>query len=194
MKLFRITFALLLTVGILNAQEQETELPNTLEGQFTDVIENSNRYQDYKVVKIYKLNDLKKSVFDSIAALEAEIDSSQTTITKQDSQINTLSQDLKTTQEDLTLSKKREDGISFLGALLPKATYNGIMWTIILVLIAGVAFLVYKFKSSHRDTRAAQLKLAETEEEFETHRQRTLEREQQLRRKLQDEINKQKKG
>ena len=71
------------------------------------------------MVKIYKLNDLKKSVFDSIAALEAEIDSSQTTITKQDNQINTLSQDLKTTQEDLTLSKKREDGISFLGALGP---------------------------------------------------------------------------
>ena len=35
-------------------------------------------------------------------------------------------------------------------------------------------------------------KLAETEQEFEEHRKRALEREQQVRRKLQDEINKNK--
>ena len=34
--------------------------------------------------------------------------------------------------------------------------------------------------------------LAETEEEFEAHRKRALEREQKVMRKLQDEINKQK--
>ena len=36
----------------INLQAQESE--NSLEDQFTDVIENSNRYQDYKVVKIFK--------------------------------------------------------------------------------------------------------------------------------------------
>ena len=46
------------------------ENSNTLEDQFTDVIEKSNRYQDYKVVKIFKLNNLRKSVNDTIAAIE----------------------------------------------------------------------------------------------------------------------------
>jgi len=180
---------LLFLFGIqLSAQSNE----NTLDAQFTDVIEKSNRYQDYKVVKIFKLNNLKKSVGDSIAALETVIDDANGTIDNQKSQINTLTLDLKKTQDDLVVSKEKEDGIEFFGSITKKSTYNTIMWSIIGLLLLITLFLFYKFKNSNSITRMANTKLAEIEEEFEGHRQKTLEREQQLRRKLQDEINKNK--
>jgi len=60
------------------------------------------------------------------------------------------------------------------------------------LVVAG--FLGFKFKNSHAVTKEAQLKLAEIEIEFEAYRQKALEQHQQVRRKLQDEINKGKKG
>ena len=189
MKYYVTLSAFLMLFATVTGQEN----PTTLEEQFTDVIEKSNRYQDYKVVKTYKLNNLRKSVNDSIAQLEQTIDAAEGKIQEQQSEIEGLTANLAATENDLTLSKQKEDGISLLGTLLKKSTYNTIMWSVIGLLLLGLVILFFKFKSSHRVTREAQVKLAETEEEFENHRQRTLEREQQLRRKLQDEINKQRK-
>ena len=51
---------------------------------------------------------------------------------------------------------------------------------------------VSRFRTSNRITKESKAKLAETELEFEGFRQRSLEREQQIRRKLQDELNRNK--
>ena len=67
------------------------------------------------------------------------------------------------------------------------------MWSIIGILIIALAFFLYKFKNSHSVTREILLKLAETEIEIEKARQTRIEEQQHLRRKLQDEINKNRK-
>ena len=92
-------FALYVTTA--NAQVN-TE---TIEDQFIDVIEKSNRYQDYKVVKIYKLNSLKKNVKDTIAAIEKNLETAQGSILHQKEEITTLTQNLKSLQDELTVSK-----------------------------------------------------------------------------------------
>ena len=53
-------------------------------------------------------------------------------------------------------------------------------------------FFIGKFKRSNSITIDAKKSKAEIEEEYEGHRQRSIEREQKLRRELQDELNKQK--
>ncbi|NNM23892.1 MAG: tRNA (guanine-N1)-methyltransferase [Flavobacteriaceae bacterium] len=164
----------------------------TLDEQFTDVIDKSNRYEDYKVVKIYKLNNLRKNVKDSIAAIELNLQNANAAIAAQRSEIDTLKNQVSQLQSDLTTSRDKEDGIELFGSLIKKSTYKLIMWTLIGILALIVLYLLFKFRTSNSITKAANLKLAETEDEFESHRQRALEREQQLRRKLQDEINKNK--
>ncbi|MDX1316484.1 MAG: tRNA (guanine-N1)-methyltransferase, partial [Xanthomarina gelatinilytica] len=49
-----------------------------------------------------------------------------------------------------------------------------------------------KYKNSHVITKEAKKALEEIEVEFEEHRKTALEREQKVRRQLQDELNKQK--
>ena len=75
---------------------------------------------------------------------------------------------------------------------MSKAGYNVLMWSIIAGLLILLLFFIFKFKNSNAITRQAKFALAETEEEFEEHRKRALEREQKVMRRLQDELNKQK--
>ena len=178
----------------LFAQENTTNSnTQTLENQFEDVIDGSNNYQDYKVIKKIKIDRLRKNILDTVAGLEGKIETLNSEIGTQKNEIATLSGNLKTTQEDLAQSQKKENGIEILGMLTQKSTYNAIMWSIIGLLVVALVFFIYKFKNSNSVTRAAQLKLAETEIEFEAHRQKKLEEVQQVRRKLQDEINKNRK-
>lgn len=186
---------ILFLVLSLTAQEETQESnPNSLESQFVNVIDKSNSYQEFKVISKAKLHLLRKNILDSVAALETTIETIQTEIESQKEQIASLSQDLKATQESLLLSKEKEDGIEFFGMLTKKSTYNAIMWGIILFLLAGMMFFIYRYKSSNALTKAARKKLDEVELDFDNHRQKSLEELQQLGRKLQDEINKNRKA
>jgi hypothetical protein len=184
MKILLLTVCCVLYVLPAIAQQNTT----TLEEQFVDVIDKSNRYEDYKVVKIYKLNNLKKNVIDSISSIKKDLENAQGTIAVQKNEIDTLTQSVASLQTELKTSIENQDGIILFGVQIAKTTYKITMWGIIGLLVLVALFLSFKFKNSNVITKSANLKLAETDEEFETHRQRALEREQQLRRKLQDEI------
>jgi hypothetical protein len=179
---------------ILTLTAQEGANQNTLEDQFTDVIDKSNSYQEFKVIEKYKMNRLKKNVLDSVSSLEATIDTLLAEIGSQKLEISSLNQTLTSTNNDLAASREKENGIHLFGMLLTKSAYNALLWSIIGILLVLLGVFVMKFRGSNAITRDAKRKLEETEAEFDTHRQRSLEREQQLRRKLQDELNKQKKA
>lgn len=181
-------FGISLFLSPVNAQEAGA----TIDEQFTDVIDKSNRYEDYKVVKIYKLNNLRKNIKDSIAEFEASLEAAELFAGKQEARIDTLSSKVQDLESQLATSKDKEDGIDLFGSLIKKSTYKTTMWSIIGVLALISIFLFFKFRNSNAITRSANLKLSETEAEFEEHRQKNLEQQQVLRRKLQDEINKNK--
>ncbi|MAP81391.1 MAG: hypothetical protein CL526_09915 [Aequorivita sp.] len=192
-KIFLATLALFFASITLTAQEDVQVISNTLEDQMTEAFTKSNSYQEYKVIKKTKLATLKKNVLDSVAAFENKINAQQSEIALNTKRIDSLQNALQNTQQDLALSREKEDGIEIFGVLTSKTTYNTIMWSIIigLLIIAGILF--FRFLNNHKLTKAAQLKLAEMEIELEDHRRNSLEREQKLRRKLQDEINKNRK-
>ncbi len=169
-----------------------SQTENTLENQFDDVYNSSNNYQEYKVVKRVDLNRLKTSTLDSISVYKNALVQIQSELESQQIEIGILQNSLKDTQDQLEKTEQRENEISFLGVQTSKAAYNSMVWTIIVALAIILFFFVYKFKNSNVVTRETLRKLDEVEKEYELHRQRALEREQQLNRKLLDEINKKK--
>lgn len=193
-KLAALLPILLLTISIYAQDSISNTSVNTLEKQFKDVVDGSNSYQDYKVIKKFQIDKLRENILDSVSSLEARVDSAQNKIDTQQATISSLENNLTKVNEDLALSQKKENGIEIFGIITEKSTYNTILWSIIGILLVGLGFFIYKFKNSHAVTKNAELKLAETEIEFEAHRQKKLEEQQQLRRKLQDEINKNRKG
>lgn len=138
------------------------------------------------------LNSLKNSSLDSIAVYKNALTQMQSELDSQQIELGLIQTNLKETQNKLTQAEQRENDISLLGIQTSKTTYNSIVWSIIIVLTLLLLFFLYKFKNSNAVTRETQTKLNDLEKEFELYRQRALEREQQLNRKLLDEVNKNK--
>ncbi|MDX1471525.1 MAG: tRNA (guanine-N1)-methyltransferase [Flavobacteriaceae bacterium] len=181
----------------LQAQNEEDNLSlndGTIDNQFEFVIQRSNNYQEYKVVKKNWLYTLKAHTIDSLNAVREDLVSTQKVVDQQEKEIQSLKEDLNNTTETLNQTNLEKDSMSLFGIQMSKGGYNVLMWSIIGILLILLLFFIYKFKNSNAITRQARLSLAETEEEFEEHRRIALEREQKVRRQLQDEINKQKKS
>lgn len=192
-KVLTLFFPLFLFTLQLTAQDSIQVQKNTLNDQMVEAFDKSNSYQEYKVIKKSQLATLKRNILDSVSVLEKKIAAQQSELTQQKSRIDSLSTTLAETQQNLAESREKEDGIKIFGVLTSKSTYNSIMWGIIVLLLIIGGFLFYRFLNSHKITNAAQLKIAELEIELEDNRRNSLEREQKIRRKLQDEINKNRK-
>ncbi len=193
-KIFVLTLPVLLFSIQITAQDSIQIKKNTLNDQMIEAFDKSNSYQEYKVVKKSQLATLKRNILDSVSSLQRRITLLENEIGLEKTSVDSLQTSLKQTRENLALAKKKEDGIEIFGVLTSKATYNAILWSIIVTLLLFTGFLFYRFMNSHKITNAAQLKMAEMEIELEDYRRNSLEREQKLRRKLQDEINKNRKG
>ena len=92
---------------------------------------------------------------------------------------------------DMKLLITKKNSISFLGIQLNKSTYTITVWSIILLLIIALFYFIYQYKNSYSILSESKSNLSETEEELTIYKKKSLEREQKLRRQLQDEINKQ---
>ncbi|WP_179335582.1 tRNA (guanine-N1)-methyltransferase [Winogradskyella costae] len=189
-----VTFSFQTTIAQNDNDDDEKLSLNsgTIDNQFEFVIRRSNSWQDYKTVKKTWLYTLKAHTLDSLKAVHKDLTDTQAVVKKQVDEIETLKSNLSNTESTLNATNDEKDNISLFGIQTSKASYKILMWCIIGGLLALLLFFIYKFKGSNSATREAKHKLDEIETEFEEHRRNALEREQKVRRQLQDELNKQK--
>ncbi|MFC5196030.1 tRNA (guanine-N1)-methyltransferase [Bizionia hallyeonensis] len=183
------------SINAQDATETDDQLSlesGTIDSQFEYVIQRSNNYQDYKVVKKNWLYTLKAHTLDSLKSIHSELATAEGTISNQNSEIASLKSSLKNTEDTLNKTTNEKNNMELFGLQMTKPNYNILMWSIVGLLLALLLLFIYKFKNSNAITREAQKNLSETEDEFDEHRRTALEREQKVRRQLQDELNKQK--
>ncbi|MDD7913415.1 hypothetical protein [Polaribacter ponticola] len=161
-----------------------------MKGQFEKIYRISTTYQTYKVIGKDRFQKLKENVLDSLLKSKKTISEKESLLKSERKNIQKLNTELSKTKLDLEAALKKENSISLLGAQLNKTTYNLILWFIIIALSLALSFFVFKFSRSNILTNKAQGSLQDVELEFENHRKKAIEREQKLRRQLQDEINK----
>ena len=195
-----ILLFLLITTSVF-AQENDDEAPmqnGTIDEQFEYVLQKSGNFRGtngsmYEAVKLSMLLALQAHTIDSINTLQKDLETANKLGSDQKIEIEDLKTKLANTQVDLEQTNSKKNSMSLFGMQMSKGGYNALMWSIIVGLIILLGFFILKFKNSNAITVQARQSLAEVEEEFEEHRKRALEREQKVRRQLQDEINKQKK-
>ncbi|MEE9363317.1 MAG: tRNA (guanine-N1)-methyltransferase [Cellulophaga sp.] len=204
MKLVRILFLAfaLLAFNMQYAQEaaKEEQLSldkGSIKSQFEFLAKKSGNYRAlgirYEVVKVSNLNKIRQNVLDTINVINAKTTELNTTILAHEDTITSLNDKLKETTTSLSTVTEEKDSMSFLGMSVSKVSYNFILWTIIACLLLISFLLGYKFRNSNVLTQDAKTNLSELEIEYEDHRRRSLEREQKINRKLQDELNKSRK-
>jgi septal ring factor EnvC (AmiA/AmiB activator) len=169
----------------------------TINSQFEYILLKSGNFkgtngQAYEAVKRSMLLTLQAHTNDSLKTVYKNLNNTKAVINAQVKEISDLKSSLSTTRADLDTTRSEKDSMALFGMQMSKTGYNALLWSIIGGLFALLLFFIYKFKNSNDITRNAKHSLAEIEEEFDEHRKTALDREQKVRRQLQDEINKQK--
>lgn len=190
MRLHLLTISAILIASVSFAQETVTE-DTSLNAQFDKIYRTSTSYQTYKVISKEKFLQLKQHVLDSLKISKNLITEKNNLLKIERENINKTLETLNSTKLSLETAVQKEDSISLFGLLLSKTIYNLILWALILFLLIGLIYFIFKFSNNSIVTKKAETNLQDVEHEFEQHRKKALEREQKLRRELQDEINKQ---
>ena len=158
-------------------QENEKQYPATIEGQYDQLVEKAGNWEKYKLIKKESIYSFKRFMLDSLKAQKQ-------VLRKQ------LNQRISSLESDLDKEKNRNNSIEFLGMTIEKGLYSAVVWGIIIILAIFLAVFVSRFSRSNSITRGALKDLESLQNEYEEYRTKAIEREQKVRRQLQDEINK----
>ena len=184
---------LLFTTNIFSQTPNEIVNLNTVEGQFQNLIDKSNSFQDYKVVKKTSLLKLQSNILDSIKVSKNKVLANVNFLNSQKRRITALEAKSAKSETILANLRSEKDSISLFGIQLEKTFFKSLFFFIVIGLIAILAFFIFRFKQSNLITKASKLALQQSEKEFEIYKEKALEREQKAMRMLQDELNKKKK-
>lgn len=177
----------------LSAQQTDTQTileEGSVEEQFNHILNKSSTYNDYKAIKSSSIYTLRKNVFDTLKTLKAAAETRNKIIAENNITIDSLTDQLATTQDELSVAIKEKNSLKFLGINMNKSVYNSITWLVIGILIFTLVTFILMYKRSHVVTVKALSDLEETREEFEKHRKRALERQEEVVRKYHAELNK----
>ena len=172
------------------APQEEKQYPATIEGQFDELVDKSGNWEKFKLVKKESIYTFKKSLLDSLSGQKTLLREKLDTISAQSSRIKELNLNIQNLQSELDKEKNRNDSIDFLGITIEKGVYSIILWGIIVILAILLVVFISRFTSSNSITRGALKDLEDLQNEYEEYRTKAIEREQKVRRQLQDEINK----
>jgi preprotein translocase subunit SecF len=191
MKLNLLVFTAILFVSISFAQEINKKEDTSLKEAFDKLYRISTNYQVYKVINKEKFLNLKQQVLDSLKTTKK-------LLVEQNSLLKLKGENVKNTQTALNRAKlelkktiQKKESISLFGLQLNKSIYNLILWSLILILLTALLYFIFAFTKNNILTKRAEDDLNNIEIEYEQYRKKAIEREQKLRRTLQDEINKQ---
>lgn len=168
----------------------EEAKPTTLEGVFQQLIDRSGAWQNFKMLDRGKLAAFQRSMTDSINGVRSQLVAEKQKVKENEATIKELNDKITEIQAALDQTKDQKDSVSFFGALVSKGLYNTIMWGIVLALASLLILYIYKFSNGNVVTKKSINDLNELQEEYENYRKAAIEREQKVRRQLQDEINK----
>ena len=191
MKLNLLVFTAILFASTSFAQEINKKEDTSLKEAFDKLYRISTNYQVYKVINKEKFLNLKQQVLDSLKTTKK-------LLVKQNSLLKLKGENVKNTQTALNRAKlelkktiQKKESISLFGLQLNKSIYNLILWSLILILLTALLYFIFAFTKNNILTKRAEDDLKNIEIEYEQYRKKAIEREQKLRRTLQDEINKQ---
>lgn len=162
----------------------------SLSNQFDHLNYISKNNYDFKMVRKSNLEIVKRNVIDTVAKLHKEISSLKSSSSNYSSNTKNLQDSIQVLNDQLAQEKEKTESLSFLGINTSKAFYNTVVWTIIGILAVATFIFLFSYRKAKVDTVEFQKTAEQSQEEFATFRKKAMEKEQLLKRQLQDELNK----
>lgn len=180
---------LICSASLLGFSQNQTEFPNTLRGDFDKMLKESNRYQDFKVVKRVKLDAFIRQVEDTLALRADEMKREVQAAEELRAQLASLRTENENLESEVTRLNDEKDGIQTLGMNMDKGSFASMMWFLVIALAAVGVFLVLRLRTNSSAQSRIKKHLSDLEDELGSTKKKALEKEQELKREMQDYIN-----
>ncbi len=153
------------------------------------MLDASNRYQDFKVVRQEFLGAFMTNVSDSISGYTKRISQLEGNMAELRNQIEENSSEVA--ERDATIAELNDelDTVNLLGIQLNKGTYSLIMWSLVIGLLIALLVALASTRIAAANNTELKRERDKLASELEQSRKSRLTVEQELRRQLQDEIN-----
>ena len=178
-------FLLLIHTSQLAAQET----PETLTAKYESLIQTSETYDVYKVIRINRIQSMWAEVEDTLShwkrkntVLSQQISSAEGELEEKAAEVEQLTAELQQT-------KKITSTISFLGINFEKESYHLMVWAIILVLLAVAISVFVMHQRNFQVTKLAKDELEKSQLELEDYRSKAREKQLKVKRELQTALN-----
>lgn len=183
--LFCLTFS-----AQVNNTIAEDEGPHTVKSSFEKMLSRSNRYQDFKVVKITTLNQFIIEVQDSLDVNQKKYNQEVADKKRFMAQVETLNDTIVAKDIHVASLISQRDTIETAGMNMDKGAFSTAMWVALLTLIGLLVALLVRNKAISSSQKHIRNSLSEMEIDLTTVKKKALEREQELKREVQDYVNK----
>ncbi|WP_367865454.1 hypothetical protein [Pedobacter sp. WC2423] len=162
----------------------------SLRGQYELMLAKSKTVSTYKLINPYRLSSFYKSVTDSIRKERNTYKTANAKVAEQAKTITELNNQIKGNENSLASSNSKVNEINFLGISFAKGTYNTIVWTLIIALALGFAFVTIRSAKNTHEAKYRTGLYEEISQEYQAYKVKANEKEKKLARELQDERNK----
>ena len=188
---YLLSAILLLNSSLANAQQDTSKNADpSLNGQYQFMLSKSKSFSGARLINPNRLANLWKSVNDTLKKERKQLLEANTRIKSLTANISGLKTEVSGKESSLASSNAMVNEIKFLGISFDKGTYNTMVWAIIIILGAGLAFVIFQSgKYRYEATYRTQL-YQEVADEFQAHKVKAKDKEMKLARELQDERNK----
>jgi len=180
----------LLTISLVAQEPVEESGPKTIQSSFNEMMAKSNRYQDFKVVKRTKLEAFMREVQDSLNVHQQNFKADAQTKSNLQKEIDKLNGTIIQGESMVSQLEGQRDNIESLGMNFQKGSFATGMWIAVLALLGLLIALFLRNKSIAISQRNVKSSLSEIENELTAVKKKALEREQELKREVQDYVNK----
>ena len=192
MKTILLTLAMIAAVAPLSAQEETSESPvaaHTIRSAFDNMINESNNYQDFKVVKRRKLDSFIQEVSDSLKLADERLAVESKAKNTALEEVLKLQSELEKSRSEVAQAQENRDTITSAGMQMGKESFSALMWGLVIGLAAALLFVLFRNRSASSDTKDLRHRLGDIEEQLAQTKKKSLEREQELKREVQDYVN-----
>jgi predicted nucleic acid-binding Zn-ribbon protein len=155
-------------------------LKSSLKDQYNYIEEHTRIYEDYRAIREDMFQKLKRNVSDTLSTINIKIAGLNKTVSELNRTIDTLRTNLASTHTRLEEITSTKNSIKVIGLEINKLTYNNIMWTILLVLIAVLLLGFLVFKRNLSTVFNSKKEFQDLKVEFDTYRKTSREAREKL--------------
>lgn len=162
----------------------------SLKQKYDDMLENTETYEQYKVIPRTDLNAFWSEVADSLDQKQRKIQQLQSETQDAKALAQQARAELSDVQSKLDESLELNDTIYFMGIPFSKVGYHIMVWVIIIALAVLAVIAYFMFMRSNSVTTRTRREHEALQAEFEEHKTKAREQQVKLKRELQTAINK----